>query len=84
VADTEMVEASRCVLLLGPLSHTPHSGCSAADGCPGELRGGNRNANRGTVGPADGAVCGASFVTPPSNLEISPALLALVANPGER
>ncbi len=44
MADTAMVEAPRCVLLLGPLSHTAHIGCGAADGRPGELRGGNRNA----------------------------------------
>jgi hypothetical protein len=73
VADTAMVEASRCVLLLGPLSHTPLSGCSAADGSPGELRGGKRIANHGAVGPADGAVSGASSVTPPSNLNLSGA-----------
>ena len=37
-----MVEAACCVLLLGPLSHTSHSGFGAADGRPGEFRGGKR------------------------------------------
>ena len=50
MADTEMVEASCCVLLLGPLSHTTHSGLGAADGRPGELRGGKRIAEHGAVG----------------------------------
>ena len=45
-----MVEASCCVLLLGPLSHTTHSGLGAADGSPGELRGGKRIAEHGAVG----------------------------------
>lgn len=85
MADTAMVEAPRCVLLLGRPSHTAHSGCGAADGCPGELRGGKRTAARGAVGPADDAACGAPSVVPTSNLEISPALKdAPVANPGER
>jgi hypothetical protein len=60
-----MVEAPRCVLLLGPLSHTAHSGFCAADGSPGESRGGKRIAAHGAVGPADCAACGATFVSPP-------------------
>ena len=80
-----MAEAGRRVLLLGRLSHTAHSGCSAADGCPGERRGGKRNAFHGAAGPACGVAGGAPLAVPTSNLEISPALKhAPVANPGER
>jgi hypothetical protein len=66
--DTAMVEAAGPVLLLGPPSHTSHSGFGAADGSPGESRGGKLNAERGVVGPADLAASGARFVSPPSNL----------------
>jgi hypothetical protein len=69
-----MADVIRCVLLLGRLSYTAHSGFSAADGCPGERRGGKRIATIGAVGLADGAVCGAPLEVPTSNLEISPAL----------
>jgi hypothetical protein len=65
VADTAMVEAPRCVLLLGLLSHTTHSECSVADGSPGELRGGKRIADRGALGPAESAASGAPPVAPP-------------------
>lgn len=60
MADTGMVEAPRCVLLLGPLSHTAHSGFCAADGSPGESRGGKRIANLGVAGSASSAEEGAA------------------------
>ena len=85
MADTEMVEASRCVLLLGRLSHTAHSGCGAADGCPGELRGGKRIADHGALGLCRRCCVRRTLTGATSNLEISPALKhAPVANPGKR
>ena len=65
MADTAMVDASGRVLLLGPPSNTTHSGIGAAEGSPGELRGGKRIAEHGAVGPADCAVPGATSRSPP-------------------
>jgi hypothetical protein len=78
-----MVEAVCCVLLLGPPSHTTHSGTGAADGSPGELRGGKRIACHGTVGLCRLCCVRRDLSVATSNLFLR-RLRALVANPGTR
>ena len=67
----------------GAPSHTAHSGLGAADGCPGEFRGGKRIAASGALALPTALRAARLHRAPPSNLNLSGASRAPVANPGD-